>query len=74
MSITVRKEQAGDEARIYEVNRLAFGRTEEADVLETLRRSCPEGVSLVAAVEGSVVGHILFTPAILEGEGRRVGC
>lgn len=71
-AIRVRRERTGDEAQVYEVNRLAFGRSVEADVVEALKRSCPEGVSLVAEVDGKLVGHILFTPATIEGEGRRV--
>lgn len=70
--ITVRNERAGDEPLVYEVNCRAFERKEEAEVVEALRRSCPEGVSLVAEVDGTLVGHILFTPATIEGEGTRV--
>lgn len=65
----VRRERQGDEAQIYEVNYQAFGRKEEAEVVNVLRSSCPEGVSLVAEEEGKIVGHMLFTPTIIEGEG-----
>jgi putative acetyltransferase len=65
----IRKEQPGDESQIHEVNELAFERKEEADVVDVLRVSCPEGVSLVAEEDGRIVGHILFTPAVIEGEG-----
>jgi putative acetyltransferase len=67
---TVRRERKGDEAQIYEVNYQAFGRKEEAEVVNTLRDSCPEGVSLVAEEEGRIVAHILFTPTIIEDEGK----
>jgi putative acetyltransferase len=67
---TVRRERQGDEAQIYEVNYQAFGRKEEAEVVNALRDSCSEGISLVAEEEGRVVGHILFTPTIIEGEGN----
>jgi len=66
---TVRRERQGDEAQVFEVNCQAFGRKEEAEVVDALRDSCPEGVSLVAEAEGRIVGHILFTPTIVEGEG-----
>jgi putative acetyltransferase len=67
---TVRRERQGDEPQIYEVNYQAFGRKEEAEVVNVLRHSCPEGVSLVAEEEGRIVGHILFTPTIIEDEEK----
>lgn len=67
---TVRRERRGDEAQIYEVNYQAFGRKEEAEVVDALRQSCPEGVSLVAEEDGKIVGHILFTPTFIEHEGE----
>ena len=70
--ITIRKEQPGDEAQIYEVNYQAFERKQEAEVVDALRTSCPEGVSLVAEEDGKLVGHILFTPTIIESEGRSI--
>ena len=70
--ITVRREQAGDEAQIRMVNMRAFGQTAEADIVDTLRKSCPAAVSLVAVYEDNIVGHILFTPAVIEGQDCRV--
>ena len=69
---TVRREQPGDEAQIYNVNLRAFGRVAEPEVVDMLRKTCPEGVSLVAEEGGRIVGHILFTPAVIEGDGRSV--
>jgi putative acetyltransferase len=69
---TIRKEQPGDERQVHEVNVLAFEREAEAEVVDLLRKNCPEGVSLVAEEDRRVVGHILFTPAILEGEDKQV--
>jgi len=66
---TIRREQPGDEAQIYDVNLRAFGRKAEPDVVDMLRISCPEGVSLVAEEGGRIVGHILFTPAVIAGDG-----
>jgi putative acetyltransferase len=70
--ITIRNEQPGDEAQIYEVNYQAFERKQEAEVVDALRTSCPEGVSLVAEEDGKLVGHILFTPTVIESEGRSI--
>jgi putative acetyltransferase len=63
--ISVRFEQPGDEAAIRETNELAFGAPLEARLVDTLRAT-PGYLSLVATIEGRVVGHILFTPVTLE--------
>lgn len=62
----IRKEQNADFAAIRNVNRQAFGREEEGNLVDDLRRN--EGLicSLVAEVAGEVVGHVAFSPAILE--------
>lgn len=55
---------------IAEVNILAFGQENEARLIETIRysnRYIPE-LSLIAEVEGIVVGHILFSYIDLVGE------
>jgi putative acetyltransferase len=70
--IVIRKERAGDESAIHEVNFRAFERREEAEVVDTLRKTCPEGLSLVAEEDGRIVGHILFTPAVIEAKERNV--
>jgi putative acetyltransferase len=70
--VTIRREDVDDAEQVRVVNTRAFGRTVEADVVDTLRGSCPEGVSLVAVCEGQIVGHILFTPAVVESGGQVV--
>lgn len=70
--IIVRREQAGDEEQIRTVNTRAFQQTAEANIIDALRSACPEGVSLVAVDAGIIVGHILFTPAVIESESRTV--
>jgi putative acetyltransferase len=37
-----------------------------------LRQTCPERLSLVAVNDGAVVGHIFFTPAVIETKERSV--
>ena len=68
----VRAESGGDAAGIRRVNELAFGSRLEADLVERLRLSCPEALSLVADDQGTLVGHILFTPVIVESGDRHV--
>lgn len=70
--IIVRREQAGDEEQIRAVNTRAFQQTAEANIIDALRSACPEGVSLVAVDAGTIVGHILFTPAVIESKSRTV--
>jgi putative acetyltransferase len=43
----------------------------EADLVERLREACASALSLVAE-DDTIVGHILFTPVVVEGAGRRV--
>jgi putative acetyltransferase len=69
--LTIRTERPEDAPRIRLVHELAFGRPAEADLVDLLRRACPEALSLVAE-DGVVVGHILFTPVRVESAGRSV--
>ena len=72
--IKIRKEDWGDEQQIHKVNREAFGRDNEADLVDQLRQSCPDSISLVALSDDRMVGHILFTPVVIEGkEGNLKG-
>ena len=59
-------EQPGDEAAIYAVERAAFGRPGEADLVDALRAQGAVTLSLVARLEGEVVGHVLFSPLNFE--------
>jgi len=62
-SVKIELEKPEDIDAIYQVNLDAFGRSDEADVVDQLRQNCPVFHSFVARVEGQVVGHVLFTPA-----------
>lgn len=70
--VHVREEQAEDEKQIRFVNEKAFDGLKEANIVDALRRSSGSTLSLVAVVEGHVVGHILFSPVIIESSGRQV--
>jgi putative acetyltransferase len=66
--ITIRPETTEDYAATHEVNALAFGREVEAALVEALR-GLPDFIpelSLVAVEAGRVVGHILFSPMVIE--------
>lgn len=65
----IAEEQPGDADGIRRVNRAAFQRDGEADVVDLLRKNSPVFLSLVAKSTDQVLGHILFTPAhIIQSE------
>jgi putative acetyltransferase len=69
--ITIRPERAADTSEVRRVHELAFGQPVEADLVDRLRDACADALSLVAE-DQVVVGHILFTPVIVESAARRV--
>jgi len=64
--IIIRAETTEDIPRVRRVNELAFGRTDEADLVDALRSIAQPYISLVAELNGQVVGHIFFSPVALE--------
>jgi putative acetyltransferase len=70
--IAIRPEKPGDVDAVHTVNEAAFSRLLEADLVDKLRISCPEAVSLVADSNGAIVGHILFTPVALQTQTKRI--
>jgi putative acetyltransferase len=59
--ILIRDEIPADLATIYELNRLAFGRAVEAELVDRLRQHGKLLISLVAVEDGEVLGHIAFS-------------
>jgi len=57
----IRFARATDHAPIAEVNALAFGRPDEARLVQRLRDGGDMLFELVAETEGEVAGHILFS-------------
>lgn len=68
----IRPETAADWKAIDEVNCMAFGRPDEARLVEELRDGGFVRVSLVAERNGQVVGHILFSDLPIISEARSV--
>ncbi len=71
-NVSIRPERPGDSAEIRAVVEATFslstlGHHGEADLVERLRNSCPDVLSLVATHDDHVVGHVLFSPAVIEG-------
>jgi putative acetyltransferase len=59
--IEIRAEKEADANGVYLVNQQAFVGDEEADLVDRLHRDGEAMISLVAVVDGQIVGHILFT-------------
>lgn len=57
----VRAQRSDDFAAIRAVNSAAFGRADEADLVDALRISGAMVLSLVAECDGQIAGHILFS-------------
>lgn len=66
--ITIRPEMLEDYAVIFEVNKLAFGQENEAHLVENIRQAAnfnPK-LSLVAIKNEKIVGHLLFSPIVIQ--------
>jgi putative acetyltransferase len=66
MRIRIRPETDADMADIFKVNAAAFPTEAEARLVDTLRESAGEYISLVAVKDQNIVGHIMFTLVTLE--------
>ena len=63
----IRTEGAADIAAVRDVNEAAFETSTEADLVDALRSQAEPIISLVADDDGSIAGHILFSPVTLVG-------
>jgi putative acetyltransferase len=68
----VRREHPDDRDAIRHVNEEAFGRRDEADLVNALRIEGVTLVSFVAMIEKRIVGHILFSRMSIETTGDPV--
>jgi putative acetyltransferase len=64
----IRYEAPEDTAGVRHVNEQAFGQKNEADLVDSLRRSNALELSLVAVEHDQIVGHIAFSPVTVETE------
>lgn len=71
--VEIREEQPEDVAAIRVVNEEAFGQPAEARIVDKLRGACEGLLSLVAVDEGTVVGHVLFSPVMIDGHDSLTG-
>lgn len=63
--VSIRPERPEDRDAIHRVLAAAFPTAAEADLVDRLRKVVSARISLVAEVDGDIVGHILFTPVTL---------
>jgi putative acetyltransferase len=66
MPLLVRDEQARDREQVRIVNDAAFGRSDEADLIDRLRVEGAVLLSLVAELDSRIIGHILFSRMAVE--------
>lgn len=66
-TLTIRPEQVEDHPAVYWVESAAFPTAQEARLVDRLRSRVDDAISLVAATQAGVVGHILFTPVVIHG-------
>jgi putative acetyltransferase len=75
LDVLVRCEDAGntlERLAVRAVNEAAFGRPDEADLVDRLRTEVAVLLSLVAEVERGIVGHVLFSRMSIETSGGPV--
>lgn len=70
--LLIRDEQFCDREQVRKVNETAFRRSDEADLIDGLRVEGAVLLSLVAEVDGQIVGHILFSRMTVETAERHV--
>ncbi len=71
----IREERPEDIESIWRITIAAFEATEqggrlEADIISALRRAGALSVSLVALAGGRIVGHVAFSPVMVDGTCR----
>jgi putative acetyltransferase len=66
--VTIRPEKPEDIPAIRQVNTLAFGQPNEADLVDALRRAGVLTLSLLAVKDDLIVGHIAFSPVTVASD------
>lgn len=68
--MNIRFEQPEDIEKIRTVNLDAFESDTEANLVDSLRKTGVELISLVVEENGEIIGHILFSPVTLDSDIR----
>lgn len=73
MATRIRPVRDGDLVAVAAVNRAAFGREDEAQLVAALHTADRDSFELVAERDGVIVAHILFSPVSVEhGDDERM--
>jgi putative acetyltransferase len=70
--LEIREERVDDIAAARDVNRRAFGQELEGKIVDALRSNGAALLSLVASLNGQVVGHIMYSPVTVGDNARGV--
>ena len=62
----IHEERPGDLDAIRDVNRRAFEQDQEGNLVDALRANGAALLSLVATLDGRVVGHIMYSPIVVD--------
>ena len=70
--LLIRNERSGDEETIHILTLaafepMAFSDGSEAPIIQSLRKSGDLTLSLVAEEDGTIIGHIAFSPVTIDG-------
>jgi len=68
MLVEIREEHPCDITAIRDVNKRAFGQDQEGNIVDALRSNGDAWLSLVATLNGRVVGHIMYSPLSVGGD------
>ena len=71
-ALHIREEHPRDHAQVHAVNEAAFGRADEADLVDRLRAEQAVLLSLVAEQDDRILAHILFTRMTIETAERPI--
>lgn len=71
--MNIRFEQPGDIEKIRNVHLEAFETGTEANLVDSLRNTGVELISLVAEENAEVIGRILFSPVTMDGDTKIMG-
>ncbi|MBK7894272.1 MAG: N-acetyltransferase [Candidatus Promineifilaceae bacterium] len=69
MTLKIRWETAVDAEKVYAIEAAAFGRPDEAALVQKLQQAGVDTISLVALLDDDLVGHVLFSPVTVKGDG-----
>ena len=73
MKMNIREENELDLNQISEIHNQAFNGSEEAKIVENLRKNKNLTISLVCEIDRKVVGHIVYSPIYFEDKIIGIG-